>query len=179
MKKELKNISKYLSFILRHKPETIGLELNANGWAAIDDLITKTTSMSLTKELIQLVVENNDKQRFAIDSSNKLIRAHQGHSIGIDLNLKPIEPPKYLFHGTAECFERSILINGLNKQKRHHVHLTESKAIAKSTAQRHGKAILFKISSQKMHQCGYQFYQTTNSVWLVNEVPAKFMLKII
>lgn len=178
MENKLKSVSKYLSFVLRHKPEAIGLELDSNGWASIQDLIAKTTSYTLTEELIHIVVETNDKQRFAIDSTKQVIRANQGHSVEVDLNLQPVEPPDFLLHGTAERFEELILKNGLNKQKRHHVHLSETETVAKAVGSRHGKPVIFKINAKEMRKAGYQFYKTANNVWLVNEVPSRFMVKL-
>ena len=177
MKTDLKNVSKYLSFILRHKPEEIGLTLDEQGWAAIDDVIAKTTVHTLTRELIELVVETNDKQRFAINSEKSLIRANQGHSIDVDLGFVAVDPPEFLWHGTAQRFEESILEKGLIKQKRHHVHLTESQSVALSVGGRDGKPVLFKILSQQMHEAGYKFYKSTNNVWLVDAVPFQFLVR--
>ena len=178
MENELNKVSKYLSFILRHKPDEIGLELDANGWASIQALIAKTTTYKLTEELIDLVVETSDKQRFAVDSAKRLIRANQGHSIDVDLDLQSVEPPEFLLHGTAERFEAVILQVGLNKQKRHHVHLSETESVAKAVGGRHGKPVIFKINAKDMLDAGYKFYKTANNVWLVNEVPARFLVKM-
>ncbi len=178
MDNELKKVSKYLSFILRHKPDDIGLELDANGWASIEELIEKTSSYTLTKELIDIVVETNDKQRFAIDSSKARIRANQGHSIEVDLNLEPVEPPEFLLHGTAQRFEEVILKEGLTKQKRHHVHLSETASVAKAVGGRHGKPVIFKIDAKTMCESGFKFYKTANNVWLVSDVPPRFLVKM-
>ncbi|AJQ96013.1 RNA 2'-phosphotransferase [Gynuella sunshinyii] len=179
MKESLTQVSKYLSFLLRHKPDEIGLTLDECGWASIDELIEKSVSVKLTRELIAVVVETNDKQRFAIDTSGHRIRANQGHSIEVDLALPVIEPPEWLLHGTASRFESSILANGLIRQKRHHVHLTESEVVARSVGERYGKPVIFKIAAGIMHQQGYPFYKTVNNVWLVSDVPARFLEKLI
>ncbi len=178
MDNELKKISKYLSFILRHKPEEINLELDSNGWALIEELIAKTTSFKLTHVLIDIVVETNDKQRFAVDAAKGRIRANQGHSIEVNLDLKPTKLPEFLLHGTAERFEGAIVKTGLNKQKRHHVHLSENEAVAKAVGGRHGRPVIFKIRSRKMSELGFKFYKTANQVWLVSEVPPEFILKM-
>lgn len=171
MKIDVTKISKYLSYILRHKPESIGIKLSENGWCSIDELIEKTTKFDLTKPHLKLVVKNNDKQRFAISNDGLQIRANQGHSVEVDLDLDPITPPIRLFHGTAARFMDSIRTKGLTKQKRHHVHLTESINIARSVGSRYGKPVVLLINTSEMIKDGYKFYKTVNNVWLVNDVP--------
>jgi len=177
MADKYKDISKYFSYLLRHKPETIGLKLDDNGWASIEDLIAKTTEFELDIEIIQIVVESNDKQRFSISDDNQRIKANQGHSIEIDLDLKALEPPAHLYHGTAERFINSIMKNGLSKQKRHHVHLSESTAVAIAVGSRYGKPVVLKISSKEMFENGLKFYKTINNVWLVGSVPIEYINK--
>ena len=176
-KKQLNKISKYLSYILRHKPESINLKLCEEGWAVIDELIEKTTDFDLTKEIIDNVVETNNKQRF--DINGRMIRANQGHTIKVDLDLKPIKPPKTLFHGTTIRFIDSIKKEGLTKQKRHHVHLSYSISISFSVGQRHGKPAVIFILADKMYEDGYKFYKSKNDVWLVDNVPIKYFKEII
>ena len=178
MEKELTKVSKYLSFILRHKPEEIGMVLDSNGWGEIETLINNTTDFKLTHELLDIVVETNDKQRFSISEDGKKIRANQGHSIEIDLGLSDIEPPEYLLHGTAERFWANIQIEGLVKGNRHHVHLTRVEAVAKSVGSRYGKPVILKIMSLEMSKEGFKFYKTANNVWLVELVPVKYIEKI-
>ncbi len=170
MDQQLKKISKYLSFLLRHKPDSIGLKLDNQGWASIDELIELTTDIKLSREIIEIVVETNDKQRFSISDTGTKIKANQGHSITIDLNLAPTEPPAHLYHGTASRFLESILEKGITKQQRHHVHLTESLAVAKAVGSRYGKPVILCIDSQAMVKDGFDFFKTTNNVWLVDEV---------
>ena len=177
MEKQINKISKYLSFILRHKPETIGLTLDVNGWAEIDQLIANTTDFQLSHHLINVVVETNDKQRFIINHQNGKIRANQGHSIDVDLNLKPSLPPQTLFHGTTEQYYKNIKIEGLNKQKRHHVHLSEDMSVAISVGSRYGKIVLLEVDTQKMSDEGFVFYKTANNVWLVDEIPTQYLTK--
>lgn len=175
MEKELTKVSKYLSFLLRHKPETIDLKLDEHGWALIDELIAKTSEFELSTELLEVVVETNDKQRFALDSEKRRIRANQGHSIDVDLALTPLMPPDVLFHGTAERFIESILTQGLVRQKRHHVHLSGSQGVASAVGKRYGKLVMLEINAKAMHQAGYQFYRSVNNVWLVDRVPPNYI----
>ena len=172
---ELHQASKYLSFILRHQPDSIGLELSDEGWANINELIGKTRKFKLTKELINTVVETNDKKRFLISEDGKRIKANQGHSIEVKLQLKPVTPPDFLLHGTAERFLESILKEGLTKQKRHHVHLSETQQTAMSVGKRYGKPALLIIDSKQMHGDGFEFLKTENGVWLVDSVPALYI----
>ena len=175
---DLKKVSKYFSYLLRHKPDSIGLVLDDQGWASIDELISKTIDFKLSRELIDIVVETNDKQRFAVNPARTKIRANQGHSINIDLDLEPQKPPLLLLHGTAERFMDRIKKEGLNKQNRHHVHLTESVAVAKAVGSRYGKIVLLEIDVETMHKKGYKFFKTDNNVWLVESVPYNFISKI-
>ena len=177
MKNDTKNTSKFLSYILRHIPSDIGLELDQAGWANMSDLISKANNKGkvLSEELIQLVVETCDKQRFAISSCGQLIRANQGHSIEIDLGLPPKVPPALLYHGTAEKFINAIEKEGLKKRQRHHVHLTENIKTAQSVGSRYGKLILLSIDTHAMSKAGMQFFQSTNGVWLTNEVPPQYL----
>ena len=171
MEKELTKVSKYLSFLLRHQPQAIGLNLDEQGWASVDELIAKTTDFELNDDLLKLVVETNDKQRFALDVAARRIRANQGHSIDVDLALEPITPPDVLLHGTADRFIDSIMSEGLTKKKRHHVHLSEFESVACAVGRRYGKLVLLKIDAKTMHQDGYQFFRSANNVWLVDSVP--------
>ncbi|MRI35161.1 RNA 2'-phosphotransferase [Endozoicomonas sp. OPT23] len=175
MNKELTKISKFLSFILRHKPEAIGISLDENGWAYIDEILDKSSEENISKENILLAVETNDKQRFSIDASGQKIRANQGHSIVVDLELAENEPPEILFHGTASRFLPSIREQGLIKQQRQHVHLSQFKEVAQSVGTRYGKPVIFKIPAKKMYAEGYKFYKSANNVWLVNAVPANYL----
>ena len=171
----IKKVSKFLSLILRHKPQTIGLTLDSHGWAEIDELLSKSKIMKLNREILDKVVKENDKQRFIIDGDR--IRANQGHSLDIDLELKVVTPPNLLFHGTATQFIASIMKIGLIKQRRQHVHLSEKRETAISVGRRHGEVVLLKIDSQKMFDDGYDFYLSENGVWLTDVVPFKYLSK--
>lgn len=175
-KKKIKTTSKFLSLILRHKPETIGLKLDENGWVDIDELIEKSKKTKLTKELLDEVVEQNDKKRFIVE--NGKIRANQGHSIEIDLELKAVTPPDVLYHGTATKFLISIMKIGLNKQKRQHVHLSKDIETARTVGMRHGKVVILEVDAKRMFEEGYLFYLSVNGVWLTAVVPVEFLQEI-
>lgn len=166
-------ISKYLSYILRHNPQSIALQLDNQGWANIDELIKKTTEFRLTKDLIIQITKDSPKQRFII-KQNK-IRANQGHSINIDLGLEASTPPNYLYHGTATRFLDSIKKEGLISKERQHVHLSSDIQTAKEVGIRHGKPVILQIASSSMEKAGYLFYLSDNGVWLVKSVPTEFI----
>lgn len=174
-------ISKFLSYILRHKPEAIGMTLDEEGWADIDVLIDKANSsdqrLRLTRSLIQTVVSTSDKKRFTLSEDGQKIRAAQGHSIDVDLSLKPVEPPQLLYHGTATRFLDSILKEGLKPQQRQHVHLSKDIATATDVGQRYGKTVVLTIKARLMHEKGFQFYLAENGVWLTESVPIDFISK--
>ncbi len=175
--KQVKTMSKFLSLILRHQPETIGLTLDQNGWTDVAILLTKISEngKALTMEDLIFVVENNDKQRFVFSPDRLKIRANQGHSIEVDLKLEPTQPPSILFHGTATRNLESINRTGLTKQQRHHVHLSEDKAVALSVGQRYGKPVILTINAKEMTEAGHLFYRSNNGVWLTEMVPVEFI----
>ena len=176
-------ISKFLSFVLRHQPDAIGLTLDENGWVNIDELIDKANqskeanALTLTPALIQEVVASNDKQRFAISEDGLMIRANQGHSVKVDLQLKPMEPPDILYHGTATRFLDDILKDGLKAQQRQHVHLSKDVETATKVGQRYGKPVILKTKARLMHEQGFVFYLSENGVWLTNNVPSQYIEK--
>jgi putative RNA 2'-phosphotransferase len=164
--------SKFLSLVLRHEPETIGLTLDDNGWADIETLIdlANANGKPVTRALI-----DNDKQRFAISEDGLRIRANQGHSIDVDLALTALEPPATLYHGTATRFAKSIRNLGLVKQSRQHVHLSSDQATAIKVGTRHGKPLVLKIRAGEMHARGLAFFRSENGVWLTDAVAAEFI----
>ena len=170
---KLNRISKYLSFILRHKPEAVNLKLDEKGWADIDEIILKTKKFSLNRKLIEKVVLEDNKQRYIIDGDK--IRANQGHSINVDLELKPQIPPKILYHGTATRFIDSIMKTGLKTQNRQYVHLSKDLKTAKNVGSRHGKVVILNIDTVSMLEDGVEFYISENGVWLTNHVPVKYI----
>ncbi len=174
-----KRISKFLSLILRHKPEVLPIELDPQGWADLDEIIEKMQrkGMEVDQSIIESVVANNDKQRFRLDLDNRRIRANQGHSIDIDLALEPSVPPKQLFHGTATRFIDSIMEKGLIRGSRQHVHLSLDIVTATKVGSRHGKPTILKVDAETMHQKGFVFYVSENRVWLTEHVPVEFLSK--
>ncbi|MGE8432839.1 RNA 2'-phosphotransferase [Chryseobacterium joostei] len=176
---ETKKISKFLSLILRHQPESVGLKLDENGWADVEELRTKSAKkrMHFTIEELDEVVETNNKKRFAFNDDKTKIRASQGHSIDIDLALETLQPPEFLYHGTAETNISSILEKGIEKRNRQHVHLSADKETSTKVGMRHGKPIILTIRTGKMHEDGLFFYQSANGVWLTEFVDSKYISK--
>lgn len=172
-----KKISKLLSYVLRHNPDHIGITLDKNGWVTVAELIEKinATGTFLDKDLLQSIVADNDKRRFAFDDTQTLIRASQGHSIEVDLQMEAATPPAHLYHGTADRLLESILADGLQKRSRQHVHLSDNIDTAKAVGGRHGKPIVLIIDAKAMQEAGYLFYLSANKVWLTDEVPARFI----
>jgi putative RNA 2'-phosphotransferase len=175
--KENKRISKFLSFVLRHQPEFIGLNLDENGWADVNDLLNKMNSngFQVTNELLDHIVATNNKKRFAFDDNKSKIRASQGHSIDVELGLKEMTPPEFLYHGTAEKSVESILASGLEKRDRQHVHLSSDKITAKAVGGRHGQPKIFIVAASQMKEDGFAFYLSENNVWLTDNVPARYL----
>ncbi len=176
-REQQKRISKRLSLHLRHEPEGLGLTLEAGGWVNVDDLIKgfSKTHFKITKEELETVVQENDKQRFSFDETGLKIRANQGHSTEVDLQLEPQTPPDILYHGTSENALTIILKDGLKRMARHHVHLSTDKEMMLKVGQRHGKPILIKVRAKEMQEAGHKFYLSDNGVWLADEVPANFL----
>lgn len=170
-------ISKYLSLVLRHRPEKIGLQLDDNGWAEVTELLEKLP-FPLDFAKLKNVVETNDKQRFAFSDDLKKIRASQGHSVQVDLGLQATAPPEILYHGTATKNLWSINGQGLKRGNRHHVHLSPAVETALRVGGRHGEAVVLKVLAGEMHRSGHSFFQSENGVWLVDEVPTEFLEKI-
>lgn len=177
MSAELVRISKFLSLVLRHQPEAIGLALNEQGWADVDELIRLANNQRqpLTRELLERVVAENDKQRFALSDDGRQIRASQGHSIEVDLHLPPLEPPEILYHGTASRFLDSIRATGLNSASRQHVHLSLDAVTATKVGQRHGPSVILKVRAKEMFSAGHQFFLSANGVWLTEVVPVQYL----
>jgi putative RNA 2'-phosphotransferase len=171
------HISKFLSLILRHKPEEIGLTLDKDGWANVAELLEKSarSGNSFTFEELTEVVATNDKKRFAFDETNAKIRASQGHSVQVDVGFEEKTPPEILYHGTAERNIKAILEKGLQKMARHHVHLSADTETARNVGTRYGKPVIFKIDTGAMLAENFKFYVSANGVWLVEEVPPEFL----
>lgn len=178
VEKNLKHISKFMSLVLRHQPEEIGLVLDENGWANTEELIEKLNKKGagIDFQILQQVVDTNDKKRFAFNEDKSKIRANQGHSIEVDLELKPAIPPDILYHGTAVHFIESILQEGLLKRNRQHVHLTAIKETAVSVGSRHGRPVVLEINAAEMAKAGFEFYLSDNNVWLVEIVLPEYLI---
>lgn len=175
--KDTKHISKFLSLILRHQPQLIGIELDAQGWVNVDELLKQVNAHghSLDTELLNHVVETNSKKRFAFDESGLKIRASQGHSVEVELGYQAQVPPEILYHGTGKKSVTAIQQSGLEKRGRQHVHLSRDIETAKQVGGRHGKPAVFNVLAGEMHQKGYVFYLSENKVWLTDAVPAEFL----
>jgi len=171
-------ISKFLSLVLRHKPDAAGVQLDENGWVDIDSLIAgaKKVGNIFDREQLEHVVRESDKQRFIIDGDR--IRANQGHSVKIDLELRAVEPPNALFHGTVDRFMDKIMVEGLKKMKRHHVHLSQDIKTAEKVGSRRGAPVILKIDSLAMQEDGHEFMCSENGVWLTESVPSRYISKV-
>lgn len=177
MNKSLVSKSRFLSLVLRHDLGAIGLTLDDCGWADVPELLQKATGSgtSISRDELLEIVETNEKRRFDLDLARDCIRANQGHSIEVDLELPPCVPPEVLFHGTAEKNRDSILAQGIVRCARQHVHLSSDFETAQMVGARHGKPIVFRVASGEMYQSQLAFYFSKNGVWLTDEVPPQFL----
>ncbi len=178
MNKKLVRTSKFLSLVLRHQPEVIGMKLDREGWLDIGRLIENANQRgnAITLEMLHEVVATNEKKRFALSVDGLRIRASQGHSVStVNLNLPPSEPPKLLYHGTVAVFLDSIRQQGLQRRSRNHVHLSADREVAKIVGQRRGKPVILTVAAEDMNADGHAFYLSANGVWLTEEVPACYL----
>ena len=175
--KRLVTVSKYLSKHLRHEPERLGLTLAPGGWVAVDDLLAgcARNRFPITRDELLEVVAKNDKQRFAFDETGQLIRANQGHSTAVDLQLEPALPPDVLYHGTATNTLDAVLQDGLKKMARHHVHLSRTPDDARKVGGRHGKPVVLVVDAAALAKSGATFFCSANGVWLVDGVPPEYL----
>ena len=171
------HVSKFLSKYLRHAPEELGLTLEPGGWVLISDLLPAAASAGcrITPDELHEVVRSCDKQRFAIDETGTKIRANQGHSTEVDLQLEPAEPPAELFHGTADRNIEDVLRDGLFKMARHHVHLSPDTDTARKVGGRHGRPVILVVDAAGMRRDGHVFFRSANGVWLVEHVPPRYL----
>lgn len=174
MDKRLVKISKYLAKVLRHNPDRIGLSVDARGWAKIDDIIRLSNNMMSRAEM-EAVVEQNDKKRYAISDDGHFIRANQGHSIAVDLQLRPQLPPDILYHGTTQTSLGNIRDQGLLPMSRQHVHLSRDFDTAIKVGSRHGRPLVLPVYAGKLAEAGYELFCSANSVWLTEWVPPEFI----
>ena len=172
--------SKFLSYVLRHAPESVGITLDPNGWVDVDVLLAACHrhGETLTRAQLDALVAASDKQRFAFDETRTRIRAQQGHSVDVDLDHPIVEPPAELFHGTARRFLESIRRHGLRRGDRHAVHLSETREVAHVVGQRHGSPVVLAVRAAAMAGEGHAFRRTPNGVWLVAAVPPRFLSEI-
>lgn len=178
MNNELMSISKFLSYILRHKPEEIGLSLDAEGWAQVDELLAKARQAGrpIDKEALHQVVEKSEKKRFSFSKDGKKIRANYGHSIPVSLEFETHEPPEFLFHGTAVQFLPLIREHGLGPGTRQYVHLVTDRSTATDVGRRHGKPVVLTIKAHMMYTKEFDFYKTEGGIWLIKDVPVQYII---
>ncbi len=177
MQPRLTRVSKYLAKYLRHAPGELGLTLQPGGWVPVGDLLAAAGKHGFPISYDELVecVETNDKRRYSFDGTGDLIRANQGHSVEVDLQLEEREPPEVLYHGTVERFLPSILADGLNKGKRHHVHLSKDKETAWKVGARRGQPVVLTVDARRMLSDGHTFFLSANGVWLTDAVPPGYL----
>lgn len=176
---DLNKTSKFISLILRHKPETIGIALDEHGWADVEELIEGIgRTRPFDMEMLEEIVRTDNKQRYSFNEDKTLIRANQGHSIPVDVELPVTAPPEYLYHGTGQKYVESIDQIGLISKSRLYVHLSAEMETAVTVGRRHGKPVVYRVKSGQMQKDGYAFYLSVNGVWLTKEVPAKYLEKI-
>lgn len=170
--------SKFISFILRHKPETIGITLDEHGWANVDELIEGVSkTRPLTRESLEEIVRTDEKQRDSFNEDHSLIRANQGHSVPVDVELEELQPPRYLYHGTGEKYVSFIDHQGLIPKSRLYVHLSGDIETAIKVGMRHGRPVVYRVLSERMAEAGFVFYKPINDVWLTKTVPAEYLKK--
>ena len=173
----LTKVSKYISLILRHKPEAIGITLDEHGWAVVDDLIDGVAENypGFNREMLREIVATDEKKRYSFNQGGELIRANQGHSIPVDVELEVAKPPEYLYHGTGTKYIHSIYKEGLIPKSRLYVHLSGDIGTATDVGQRHGKPFVFRVKAQAMDEQGFIFYRSENGVWLTEKVSVEYL----
>lgn len=173
---QIQCLSVFLSLVLRHKPDAAGIQLDEHGWANVNELIdgVNSTGRRIDRESLERIVVTDEKGRYSFNEDKTLIRANQGHSVVVDVELKEQEPPEFLYHGTAERFMENILTKGLKPMNRLYVHLSKDKETAVKVGKRHGKPVILKVHSGKMYKAGNKFYLSENGVWLTKSVSAEY-----
>lgn len=175
--KKLTEFGKFLALILRHKPEEIGISLDEHGWAKVDELVEKIHKKDeeFSLDILELIVKTDNKSRYSFNDDHTLIRANQGHSINVDVELEEKKPPEILYHGTAKKYVESIEKEGLIAKSRLYVHLSSDRVTANNVGARHGIPVIYEVLAGKMYEDGYKFYLSKNGVWLTKEVPEKYL----
>jgi len=180
MNKAIKSTSKFISLILRHKPGVIGITLDEHGWADVDALIDGINHAGghyLDRNLLEEIVSAEEKQRYSFNEDHTRIRANQGHSISVDVELRQMTPPDILWHGTGEKYTASIDAQGLIPKSRLYVHLSADIGTAKKVGSRHGRPVIYEIDCREMAEDGHEFFLSENGVWLTKRVPIKYLNK--
>lgn len=167
--------SKFIALILRHKPEAIGITLDEHGWANVDELINGIARQQpFDMAMLEEIVATDEKQRYSFNENKTLIRANQGHSIPVDVELEEKEPPAILYHGTGIKYKASIEKEGLIPKSRLYVHLSADRETALKVGRRHGSPVVFTVNAARMHKDGYKFYLSKNGVWLTEKIPPEY-----
>ena len=172
MMMNITRISKYMCLILRHRPDAIGITLDEHGWANVDELLN---GLEINMSELEFIVKTDDKQRYSFNDDKTLIRANQGHSIPVDVELEEVEPPEYLWHGTGEKYVANINKEGLISKSRLYVHLSSDLETATTVGKRHGFPIIYRVAAQDMFKDGFKFYLSKNGVWLTKNVPINYL----
>lgn len=173
----LVELSKFLSWVLRHRPDAVGITLDDAGWTDVDTLLAQARAHGrpLTRELLERIVAESPKQRFALSEDGRRIRASQGHSVEVELGYEPATPPEVLFHGSVARNMAAIRTDGLRKMSRHHVHLSPDEATARSVGGRRGEPVILRVAAGRMHREGHIFFRSANGVWLTEHVPPEYI----
>ena len=174
------NLSKYIALILRHKPEAVGITLDENGWASVSELLSgiNASGNEIDMQTLEEIVAEDEKQRYSFNADKTKIRANQGHSVNVDVELKKAKPTEILFHGTGEKFVPSIKSEGLKPKSRLYVHLSKDGETAVKVGSRHGKPVVFEVNSGEMSRNGFEFFLSENGVWLTKIVPAEYLREL-
>ena len=179
--KKKEKTSRFISMILRHRPEAVGISLDAHGWADVQALISginRSGGHTIDMEILEEIVRTDEKQRYSFNNDHTKIRANQGHSIPVDVELEEKNPPDLLWHGTGEKYVPSIDARGLIPKGRLYVHLSSDRETARKVGSRHGKPVIYEIDCRKMKEDGYRFFLSANHIWLTKEVPAQYLKKL-
>ena len=172
----LTDTSRFISLILRHKPEVIGITLDEHGWASVDELIAGVSrTRDFNMALLEEIVRSDEKMRYSFNNNKTKIRANQGHSVPVDVELAERTPPPLLYHGTGEKYVDSIEKTGLIPKTRLYVHLSGEYETAKRVGARHGNPVIFKVDTARMAKGGYKFFVSSNGVWLTKSVPSEYL----
>ncbi len=174
---ESDRLSIFISLVLRHKPDAAGIQLDEHGWANVDELIEgiNNTGRTIDMDVLEEIVRTDNKQRYSFNEDRTLIRANQGHSIPVDVELEEKQPPQYLYHGTADRFMDSIMAEGLKSMSRLYVHLSKDKETAVKVGKRHGSPVVIKVKAEEMWKDGIKLYLSQNGVWLTKYVDKKYI----